>query len=154
MQLFSGNLDKHTKGRIAELIAKAHFLSWGFEVYEPEVDNRGADFIARRTNTDSTYWVQVKSTTKSNRANIVINSFKQLNKDKFYIYYVRFNKQDDEGLFLIPVTAWKKENRALVIRNYKSKKTKSAPELGINDSNKNYHLLEQYRASKVLNHME
>ena len=49
-------------GRIAEHLAQAEFMSYGFEVYDTVLDDRGIDFIARKDG--RLYEVQVKAVRK------------------------------------------------------------------------------------------
>ena len=46
-------------GKIAECYAQAEFLSYGFEIYDTVVDDRGIDFVVRKN--DEFLEVQVKA---------------------------------------------------------------------------------------------
>ena len=49
-------------------------------------------------------------------------------------------------VYVIPATAWKTQNAALVERNYDKHVLNSSPEWAINYSKKNIPLLEKYKA--------
>ena len=47
-------------GKYSEYIAKMEFILYGFDVYSPELDDKGIDFIVRKV--DSSYFdIQVKA---------------------------------------------------------------------------------------------
>ena len=54
-----GKLNHLQLGRYAEYYAKMEFTLLGFDVYEPEVDDKGIDFIIRKDE-DNFYEIQVK----------------------------------------------------------------------------------------------
>ena len=54
------NLSKQQVGAYAEYFVKMELTMHGFQVYSPEVDDRGIDFVARR-NTEPFIEIQVKS---------------------------------------------------------------------------------------------
>lgn len=57
------SLNRQQKGRLAETIVIATFLSWNFEVFEPEVDDRGIDLIVS-PDLEMFYRIQVKGITR------------------------------------------------------------------------------------------
>lgn len=54
------HLNKQQVGTYAEYFVKMEFALHGFQVFKPEVDDRGVDFIVRR-DAGPWYEVQVKS---------------------------------------------------------------------------------------------
>ena len=139
-----GKLNPLQLGRYAEYFAKMEFTLLGFDVYEPEVDDKGIDFIIRKGE-DNFYEIQVKSNFKGN--------YIFMQKDKFalrknlYLVLVLFKQASSPELYLIPSTAWLKPNELLVSHDYLGKKSK--PEWGINLSKKNSPILSEYEFDKV-----
>lgn len=131
-------------GRYAEYYAKMEFTLLGFDVYEPEVDDKGIDFIICKGE-DNFYEIQVKSNFKGN--------YIFMQKDKFalrknlYLVLVLFIQGNSPELYLIPSTAWLKPNELLVSHDYLGEKSK--PEWGINLSKKNSLILSEYEFDKV-----
>jgi len=140
-----GKLNPLQLGRYAEYYAKMEFTLLGFDVYEPEVDDKGIDFIIRKGE-NNFYEIQVKSNFKGN--------YIFMQKDKFalrknlYLVLVLFKQASSPELYLIPSTAWLKPNELLVSHNYPGKKSK--PEWGINLSKKNLPKLSKYEFDKVV----
>jgi len=139
-----GKLNPLQLGRYAEYFAKMEFTLLGFDVYEPEVDDKGIDFIIRKGE-NSFYEIQVKSNFKGN--------YIFMQKDKFalrknlYLVLVLFTQASPPELYLIPSTAWLTPNDLLVSHDYPGKKSK--PEWGINLSKKNSQILSEYEFDKV-----
>ncbi len=132
-------------GKIAEYYAKLEFLSYGFEVYAPEVDDHGVDFIARNSATGELFEVQVKSVFRSRYAYIPKS---KIVLDKYHLVcFLRFEEGKEPEIFVIPAEAWKTPNAALVSRDYAAKQ-KSKPEWGIQYSVKNADLLEKFKSEK------
>jgi len=117
----------------------------GYQVYTTEVDDRGIDFVTRYE-TQPFLTVQVKS----------IRSFSYvfLRKDKFELSQnmalalVLLQEGREPELYFIPSLVWKSPNALFVSRDYIGKK--SAPEWGLNLSQKNMPLLEQYSFDRMM----
>ena len=124
-------------GQFGEYYAKMEFASYGFDVYTSEVDDHGVDFIARDIKTGIFYEVQVKSMFKGKY--VFIKKDKLVMDDRHLVCFLHFIENELPEIYVIPATAWKNPNAVLVDRNY------DTPEWGINFSNKNHALLEQYR---------
>jgi len=131
-------------GRYAEYFAKMEFTLYGFEVYTSEVDDRGIDFVLKK---DGKYYdVQVKSVKGHN--------YIFFPKDKFDLRQnllatvLLFHPGDQPDIYLIPSLDWTKPNDLLVSHDYEGKKSK--PEWGLNISNKNQHLLDNYSFDKIV----
>ena len=117
----------------------------GYQVYTTEVDDRGIDFVTRYE-TQPFLTAQVKS----------IRSFIYvfLRKDKFELSQdmalalVLLQEGREPELYFIPSLVWKSPNALFVSRDYIGKK--SAPEWGLNLSQKNMPLLEQYSFDRMM----
>jgi hypothetical protein len=98
-------------GRYAEYFAKMEFTLYGFDVYSAEVDERGIDFVIRRSDIHF-YDVQVKSGRHL--------SYIFFPKDKFRLRttllaaVVLFSEGEAPAFYLIPSTAWEQPNALLV----------------------------------------
>lgn len=132
-------------GRYAEYLVKMEFASHGFEIYTPEVDDHGVDFIARIA-PKSFIEIQVKSLRADNKGNYTYISKEKMDASSKnrYVSFIHFTNGEIPAIYLIPATAWQKPNSALVDRNYDKPGQESPPEWGINFSKKNRNLLEKY----------
>lgn len=130
-------------GRIAEHYAVLEFLSHGFEVYTPEVDDHGVDFIARDRGTGELFEVQVKSIFKGKYA--FIRKDRIALDERHLVCFLRFEAGKEPETYIIPARAWETPDAVLVDRAY-GRGRKSKPEWGIQYSKKNAALLEKYRA--------
>jgi hypothetical protein len=132
-------------GRYAEYYVKMEFTLWGFDVYTAEVDDHGIDFVVRKD--QATYYdVQVKSIRGLN--------YIFMPKDKFELRanmlaaVVLLREGLAPALYLIPALAWSTSDPLLVSRDYVGKK--SAPEWGLNLSQRNLALLEAFRFEPMM----
>ena len=139
-----GKLNHLQLGRYAEYYAKMEFTLLGFDVYEPEVDDKGIDFIIRKDE-NKFYEIQVKSNFKGNY--IFMQKDKFILREGLYLVLVLFTEGKSPELYLIPSTAWKEPNELFVSHDYPGKKSK--PEYGINLSKKNFPKLSEYEFDKV-----
>ena len=135
-------LTTHQVGRYAEYFVKMELTLFGFEVFNSEVDDRGVDFVTRR-NGGLYYEVQVKSVRLKNTSGYIF-----FPKSKFALRpgllaaLVLLYPSCEPELFLIPSEAWLTPNAVLINRDYDG--LKSAPEWGVNVSERNRHLLLPY----------
>lgn len=136
-------------GRYAEYYAKMEFASYGFEVYTSEVDDHGVDFIAKLPGENKFYEVQVKSVRDYGYIYMAKSKMPELSEDRL-VCYLHFIDGQLPDVFVIPATAWKNPNAVLVDRKYDKPGQKSEPEWGINISQKNYNLLDEYKADRWL----
>ncbi len=84
------DLDKLQLGRYAEYYAKMEFTRYGFDVYEPEVDQRGIDFVIRKPE-GKYHEIQVKS--KRNLGYVFFRKDKfQLSKNLYAVIVLLFEK--------------------------------------------------------------
>jgi hypothetical protein len=127
-------------GRYAEYLAKMEFTSFGFDVFTAEVDDKGINFIIRRS--DAHYYdVQVKSS--RNLTYIFFPKDKFLLRHNLLAAVVLFENNKQPDLFIIPSERWENPTKLFVSRDYKGMKSK--PEWGLNLSQKNLVELEAYR---------
>ncbi len=131
-------------GRYAEYYAKMEFTLLGFDVYEPEVDDKGIDFIIRKSE-DNFYEIQVKSLLKSNYAYVVKEKFSL--RKSLYLALVLFKQGSLPELYLIPSLDWQNPNELLVGRDYIEKKSK--PEWGVNITKKSLSRLQKYQFERI-----
>ena len=142
-----GALTKQQVGKYAEYFIKMEFLLHGFEVYTTEVDEKGIDFVARRS-TGSFYFVQTKSIRYPSGQYIFFpkNKFK-LDKSLIAAVLV-FREGHPPEMYLIPSLSWKKTDELLRDRDYEGKK--SSPEWGLNITEKNLGLLSKYAFEAIV----
>lgn len=136
-------------GRYAEYFVKMEFTLHGFEVYEPEVDDHGIDFIVRRGG-DKYYEIQVKSIrrTLGKTSYVFITKSKFKPREGLLAAIVILEDATAPTLFLISSKSWMAPNALLVDHNYEGKK--SRPEWGINISQRNIGLLQQHEFARVV----
>jgi hypothetical protein len=141
------NLNLQQVGAYAEYFVKMEFTMHGFQVFSPEVDDRGIDFIAR-FGKGSWLEIQVKSVREA--------KYIFLTKEKFclspmaYAAIVILTEGHKPALYLISSEEWKRPNDLLRDRDYKAEGQTSAPEWGINLSKKNKPLLDKYRFDRII----
>lgn len=136
-------------GRYAEYYAKMEFTSYGYDVYTSEVDDHGVDFVARDVKIDVFYEVQVKSLRKGNYAYIP-EKLMDCNDSKRLVCFLKFVDGRLPDVYVIPATAWRNLNEALIYRKYDKPGQSNKPEWGISCAIKNLPLLEKYRVEKYL----
>ena len=141
-------LNKLQLGRYAEYYAKMEFASYGLDVYTSEVDDHGIDFIVKDKKNRFNE-VQVKALRDKGYTFMKQIHF-DLENDNLYLILLIFEDNDLPSTYLVPTTAWKNSNSVFVVRNY-GEEFKSVPEYGVNVSNKNRHLLEEYKFEVMVN---
>jgi len=132
-------------GRYGEYLVKMEFALNGFDIYSPEIDDKGIDFIIRRDIGDYIE-AQVKSVRGYNYIFFLKSKFMLNERLIAVITIFKENKQPD--IYVIPSMEWTNPNALLVSRDYIGKKSK--PEWGINLSKRNESLLEPYSFSKMI----
>ncbi len=134
-------------GRYAEYFVKMEFTLYGFEVYTSEVDDHGIDFVVRKG--EGRYFeVQVKSVRMDRSRYIFFPKSKFPLRDALLAAVVLLYPGREPQLYLVPATAWLEPNALLVDREYEG--LKSAPEWGLNLSEKNGPLLAGYAFGTVV----
>ena len=132
-------------GKYSEYIAKMEFILYGFDVYSPELDDKGIDFIVRKD--DSFYFdIQVKAVRDFNY--IYFQKSKFQIRENLYAFILIYRKELKPSMYLIPSNIWNKPNKLFVSRDYKGKK--SVPEFGINLSEKNLPRLDEFNFEKTI----
>ncbi|MER0202892.1 MAG: DUF4365 domain-containing protein [Nitrosomonas sp.] len=140
-------LNKQQVGTYFEYFVKMELTMFGFEVFTTEVDDRGIDFIARRS-PGSFIEIQAKA--------IRTYNYVFMRKDHFdpraslYVALGLLHEGREPESYLIPSTVWLQPNEIFVSRDYNKPGQKSAPEWGINMSMKNLPALQSYRFESTL----
>lgn len=139
-------------GRYSEYLVKMEFTRLGFDVYEPEVDDRGIDFLIRKevSKTESRYYeMQVKSLRKWGY--IFIQKEKLAPTKQRFVAVVHFPEyKEPPKLYLVPSTEWLQAKSPLLVeRDYGKSGQKSKPEWGLNLSRKNLELLAEFQLHQV-----
>jgi len=121
------------------------FILYGFDVYSPELDDKGIDFIVRKD--DSSYFdIQVKAVRDFNY--IYFQKSKFQIRENLYAFILIYGKELKPSMYLIPSNIWNKPNKLFVSRDYKGKK--SVPEFGINLSEMNLPKLDEFIFEKTI----
>lgn len=115
------HLTKVQKGTFGEALAKMAFTLEGFEVYTPEWDDHGVDFVIRRPG-GTLYNVQVKTTDPATNPFIYESRF-QLSDD-FLLVAVRVVDGQAPDLYVARGSEWKTPGRCL---NHNSKGGTAGP---------------------------
>lgn len=135
-------LNKMQLGRYAETLMKMEFMRYGMEVYSPEIDDRGIDFLVGLNN--RYYEIQVKSSRNSNYIFFRKDKFKP--RENLMAAIVLFDGEIP-NFYLIPSTRWNDPDCFFVSRDYEGKKTD--PEFGLTLSKHKLPLLESYSFDKA-----
>ena len=145
MRYIWSKLNKQQVGTFSEYFVKMELTMHGFQVYTTEVDDRGIDFVARY-NEGPFFTVQVKSVRGFNYVFMQKDKFSP--SKKLYLALAILDEGEEPNLYLIPSTAWLEPNGLFKDKNYEGKK--SRPEWGLNISEKNMSLLNEYQFSQVV----
>ncbi|AOY75374.1 hypothetical protein [Clostridium formicaceticum] len=134
-------------GKYAEYLMKMEFLSYGFDVFNTEVDDKGVDFVIK-SGSGKFYEMQVKSSRDLNYVFMRKDKF-DINNESLILVLALFEDNKMPDVFLIPAIEWKSPNNLLKGKDYEGLKSK--PEWGINLSQKNLGLLSQYSIDIMMN---
>lgn len=139
-------------GKFGEQLVKLYFIVNGIDTYEPLIDDKGIDFVARVSD-EKFYDIQVKTIRLKKESYIYFTkeSWKNKLRDNFFVAFVVLEESKSPKLLLIPASAWKTaaENNIFADRDYEGKK--SAPEWGITISPKKLiYLMDNYEINKIL----
>lgn len=126
----------------AEYYAKMEFASYGLDVYASEVDDHGVDFIVKDKKKVFNE-IQVKSLRDKGYTFMQQEKF-DLSSKNLYLVLLIFEEDKLPNIYLVPTSAWNNQNNMFVIRNY-DQGQKSKPEYGVNITNSNKQILENYR---------
>lgn len=142
-----GCLNHLQLGRYAEYFVKMEFTRLGFDVYTSEVDDRGIDFVIRKSG-DRYYDVQVKSIRHPSTTYIFFPKDKFEARKNLFAAVVLFLNDEPPHLYLIPATAWCEPDAIFVDHGYEGKKSK--PEWGLNLSKRNLPLMKKFAFGKMV----
>lgn len=134
-------------GRYGELFAIMEYMSYGFDIYTPEVDDHGVDFLAVGSDGISLA-IQVKSVSNFNYA--YVQKDKIVLDEQHFVAYVRFVDGCSPKLYIIPATVWKTPNQLFVDYEYDKEGQVSKPEYGIRMAASRLPMLEEYSAEKMI----
>lgn len=112
------------------------FTLHSFDVYSAEVDDKGIDFVIRKSE-GCYYDVQVKSA--RGLSYIFFHKEKLIPRENLLAAVVLFSDGAEPTLYLIPSTVWLEPNALFVSRDYEGKKSK--PEWSLALSKRNLALL-------------
>ena len=129
-------------GQYAEYYAKMEFASYGLDVYTSEVDDHGVDFVVK-DKSGTFYEIQVKSMLKTSY--VFIAKDKAVVDERHLVSLLCFKDGELPDFYVFPMTVWKNPNEV-----FKDRANYDKPEWGINYSKKNAHLLDPYRAERIL----
>ena len=142
------NLKPLQIGQYAEYYIKMMLTIHEFDVFTSEVDDKGIDFICRHIN--GSFWeIQVKSirTENSNYIFQTQEKFDITNKNLF-LAVVMFTDNQEPNAYLINSQEWNTPNELIKFRTYQGLRSK--PEYGLNISEKNIPLLEEFSLEKIV----
>lgn len=133
-------------GTFCEYYAKMALLSYGVNIYTPEIDDHGVDFVAEGRNGFLKF--QVKSTRLSSTYVFMQRKYFDIEDDAMFLFLILLSDGEHPRMYIIPTSAWRQESTVFVSRNYDGKKSK--PEHGVNVSRKNMREIEKYAIEKML----
>ena len=134
-------------GTYTEYFVKMELTLHGFEVYTPEVDDRGIDFIARL---DGGPFLEIQVKSLRSFGYVFVEKTKIRISDTAHIALGLLFEGEPPRLFLIPSTVWERPDRVFVDHPYDKPGQSSRPEWGINVSRKNMEILERYAFEAVI----
>ena|SRR2546425_3288741 len=146
-------LNKIQLGRYAEYFVKMEFALLGFDVYVPEVDDHGIDFVIRKDERKY-YDIQVKS--RRGLKPLIIRQDKFAPRRNLYAAVVIFHSGSLPNLYLIPSMQWDLSHRLrsgtywsnrLFVSHRIGGKGKST--WGLNISSRNEQRLEKFEFRKM-----
>ena len=131
------SLSRLQLGRFAEYFVKMEFTLYGADIYTPEIDDKGIDFIVRIG--VNKYWeVQVKSLYKSSNFYVDKGKF-DIRQRNLLVALVRFADGEPPAVYLLPAKLWEAPNKLFVGYD-----RKGYAEWGLQISKKNAPLLSPY----------
>ena len=136
-------LNKLQVGRYAEYFVKMELTRYGLDVYTAEVDDKGIDFVVRKS-AEEYFDIQVKSLRQFNYIYARGKYFEA--RHNLHMAVLLLFDGEEPKAFLIPSLAWLDDNPALVRRENKD----GSHEWGINLSKKNLPLIERYDFGKMV----
>ena len=141
-------LNHHQLGKYAEYLACMEFLSYGIDTYPTTVDDHGVDLVIKDKN-GRFCEIQVKSLFRASYT-YILKRHLNVENPNYYVFFLHFKNESAPTAYLIPATAWKNPEGALVSRDYDKVGQKSQPEYGISLSRKTIDSLEKYKFERVV----
>jgi hypothetical protein len=136
-------LNRLQTGRYGEYFAKMALVRAGFDVFSPEVDDKGIDFVLRADGDAPRYYdVQVK-TVRSRSTYVFMRKEKFRLRPNLLLALVILDGGSEPEIYLIPASAWRDARPPFADRPYEGKK--SAPEYGLMLSSAAMAALEPFR---------
>ena len=139
-------LSRLSLGRYAEYHVKMALTLAGLDVYTPEIDDRGLDFIVR-AGPGRFYEFQVKSARRGSSYIFMRKSHFQP-APNLHLALVLFDEGHPPSLYLVPSNVWLQPEPPFVSRDYEG--LKSPPEWGLNLTVAGRAALESYRFENVI----
>ena len=127
-------------GKYTEYFVKMELTMYGFEVYTTEVDDRGIDFVARRSGP----FIEVQVKSLRNLGYVYMRKANFMPRESLYLAFGLLREGMPPELYLIPSRVWESPNSLFVSHDY-GEGLKSKPEWGLNLSDKNLPLLKPFR---------
>jgi len=138
------NLNRFQLGKYAEYYAKMEFTLFGFDVFTPEIDDKGIDFIAKKSKNGEYLEIQVKAIRKLNTVFMQKVHF-DITKENLYLVLLIFSENKMPDMFLIPAKTWGTPNKLFVGGDFGKPGQTSPPEWRLNLSTKNLDKLNDYQ---------
>lgn len=140
------DLTAQAVGTFCEHYAKTVLLSYGVDVYTPERDDHGIDFVAEGRKGFLKF--QVKGIRSSSQYVFMRKEYFDVEDDAMFLILLLLVDGEEPDMYIIPASAWRQESQVFVSHDYEGKKSK--PEYGINISKKNMQELVKYRLGNML----
>jgi hypothetical protein len=99
------SLNRLQLGRFAEYFVKMEFTLYGADIYSPEIDDKGIDFIVR-TGVNKYWEVQVKSLYRSSNQYLDKRKF-DIAQPNLLVALVRFAQGEAPKVYLLRSKLWK-----------------------------------------------
>jgi hypothetical protein len=126
-------------GKYAEYYTKMEFALYGLEVFVPEIDDRGIDFIVRNKHKQF-FEIQVKSLRKFDYVEMKKSTFEISNENLFLVFILLAQKKLPD-IFFIPAKEWKEPNA--LFRDNKDN-------WGFNVKKENMDILNKYKFNNII----
>jgi len=146
-RLLWSSLNNQQVGAFFEYYIKMELTMFGYEVFTPEVDDRGIDFIARRSGSN---FIEVQAKALRSVGYVFLRKSHFLPSPNRYLALGLLHDGQAPRAYLIPSTVWTKPDQVFVSRDYDKPNQTSAPEWGVNVSAKSMPALEQYALESML----
>lgn len=140
------DLTAQAVGTFCEYFAKMVLLSYGVDVYTPERDDHGIDFVAEGRKGFLKF--QVKGIRPSSQYVFMRKEYFNVEDDAMFLILILLVDGEEPDMYIIPASAWRQESQVFVSHDYEGKKSK--PEYGVNVSKKNMLELAEYRLENML----